>query len=143
MQIADHFPYVIWRSLRNAPPIDEIVADWIRILSDQHLVDLPVGIDRQITLLLEYLRQNRCLLILDNLEAILQEGAGAGLYRPGYEGYGELLRRVGESQHQSCLLLTSREKPRDVAILEWTTAPVQIPRTGNHRHSCRAGASRG
>jgi len=29
----------------------------------------------------------------------------------GYEGYGEL-QTVGESLHQSCLVLTSRENPR-------------------------------
>ena len=32
--------------------------------------------------------------------------------RPGYEGYRKLLHTVAESKHQSCLLLTSREKPR-------------------------------
>jgi len=35
----------------------------------------------------------------------------AGHHREGYEGYGELLRRVGEL-HQSCLVLTSRENQR-------------------------------
>ena len=43
------------------------------------------------------------------------DGAGAGhatvRYRAGYEGYGEVLRQLGESAHQGCLLLTSREQP--------------------------------
>jgi len=43
---------------------------------------------------------------------------GTGYMRAGYEGYGQLLRRVGESEHQSCLLLTSREKASEIVSLE-------------------------
>ena len=32
---------------------------------------------------------------------------------------------MGESQHQSCLLLTSREKPQEIAALEGKTLPVR------------------
>ncbi|MGK7873162.1 MAG: WD40 repeat domain-containing protein [Xenococcaceae cyanobacterium] len=68
--------------------------------------------------MLQCLRDSRCLVILDNLETILQPGECVGKYRPGYEGYGELLRLVGETAHQSCLLLTSREKPAELATFE-------------------------
>ena len=30
----------------------------------------------------------------------------------------QLLQRMGEGRHQSCLLVTSREKPKEVAPLE-------------------------
>ena len=124
-QIADHYEYLIWRSLRNAPLIEELLAECIPLLSNQQMVDLSSDIDRQISLLLDCLHQRRCLLVLDNMEAILREGERAGQYRPGYEGYGRLLRRVGETGHQSCLLLTSREKPREVALLEGDASPVK------------------
>ncbi len=123
--VAGHYQYVVWYSVRNAPPIDETLADFIRCLSGQQVVELPSGVDRRIRLLLDCLRRNRCLLILDNVEAILRGGEGAGHYRSEYEGYGQLLRSVGESDHQSCLLLTSREKPRDVALLEGGDTPVK------------------
>src|SRR5205823_4505158 len=45
--------------------------------------------------------------------------------RAGYEDYARLLRRVAETEHQSCLLLTSREKPRDLVALEGGRAPVR------------------
>ncbi|MBD2431966.1 MULTISPECIES: hypothetical protein [Fischerella] len=45
-------------------------------------------------------------------------GSQAGQCRLGYEGYGQLLKRVGEVPHQSCVLLTSREKPREMIPLE-------------------------
>ena len=70
------------------------------VLSDQQATALPAGIDAQMSLLIEYLRQHRCLLILDNAEAILRTGERAGHYREGYESYGQLMQRIGETQHK-------------------------------------------
>src|SRR5262249_11108921 len=69
----------------------------------------------------------RCLLILDNFESLLQPGQSGGDYREGYEQYGHLLQLLGEAEHQSCLLLTSREKPREMASLEGKTSPAHTP----------------
>lgn len=123
--IQDEFDYLIWRSLLNAPPVTDILTDFIKVLSNQKETDLPDSLDSQISGLLHYLRDSRCLLILDNAESILRGGEGAGQYREGYQGYGELIRRVGEVPHQSCLLLTSREKPHEIALLEGKTKPIR------------------
>jgi DNA-binding SARP family transcriptional activator len=106
------FEYVIWRSLRNAPPLASLLADLVLFLSDQQ--DSKAEIGR----LIHWLRSRRCLVILDNVETIFQEGSQAGQYRLGYEDYGELFKVIGEVQHQSCVLLTSREKPTEIAVLE-------------------------
>ncbi|RCJ24189.1 hypothetical protein A6S26_19375 [Nostoc sp. ATCC 43529] len=119
------FEYLIWRSLRNAPPLKELLAEAIVFLSDEKEIDLPETVDNQITLLIKYLRKQRCLLVLDNAETILQGGERAGEYREGYEAYGQLLKRIGEEAHQSCLVLTSREKPKEFAPLEGETSPVR------------------
>src|SRR6266852_2577524 len=74
------------------------------------------------------MRTSRVLLVLDNLEALLEEGEVRGHLRPGYEGYARLLRRVGETAHQSCLLLTSREKPAELLPLEGSRSPVRTLR---------------
>jgi WD40 repeat protein len=121
----DNFEYLIWRNLRNAPPIKEELAILIRFLSDEREINLPETIGSRVTLLIKYLRERRCLVILDNAEIIMQGGDRAGYYREGYEDYGQLLRRVGEELHQSCLMLTSREKPRELAPLEGATSPVR------------------
>jgi WD40 repeat protein len=117
-QVQDEFEYVIWRSLLNAPPIDEVLTDLIQFLSNQQEVHLPDSSDGKISRLLHYLRQHRCLIVLDNAESILQGRTQVGRYIPGYEGYGNLFDQLGKFQHQSCLILTSREKPREVALLE-------------------------
>jgi WD40 repeat protein len=119
--------FVIWRSLRNAPPINDILADWIQFLSaDQEIEStLPDDLSDRIARLLPYLRQHRCFLVLDNAETILQDAQQPGHYRPGYEGYGEVFKRIAEASHQSCLVLTSRELPKHLEALHGETLPVR------------------
>jgi tetratricopeptide (TPR) repeat protein len=85
---------------------------------------------------MERLRERRALLVLDNLETLLEEGTGR--MRSGYEEYAKLLRRIGETAHQSCLALTSREKPADLAPLEGHRSPPismisRVPRCSSSR----------
>ena len=113
--VAPAFDGVIWRSLLNAPPLDDILRNWLQVLSGQTLSSLPESLDERLRLLLNYLRQHHCLLVLDNVESILQpsgpEKGRAGEVRPGYEGYAQLFERLASSDHRSCVLLTSREQP--------------------------------
>ena len=124
-ELQDQFEYLIWRSLRNAPPVQEFLKELILFVSDEQEVNLPETVDSLISRLMQYLRQHCCLLILDNGESILRSGERAGRYRSGYEGYGQLLRRVGDERHQSCLVLTSREKPIGLSAKEGETLPVR------------------
>ena len=89
---------------------------------------MPQSLQGRLSLLLECLHEQRVLLVLDNLEALLQEGDLAGRYRSGYAGYGQVLQRVGETAHQSCLMLTSREKPASLVLLEETHSRVRALR---------------
>ncbi|MBV9389788.1 MAG: hypothetical protein JOZ78_25475 [Chroococcidiopsidaceae cyanobacterium CP_BM_ER_R8_30] len=147
-QVQTDFEWLIWRSLRNAPPIQELLADLIKFLSQQQEidevfsvaprgslwenVDLPTTVNGKICRLIDYLRGSRCLLVLDNFESILcgsaledSWSAHCGRYQAGYEGYGQLLRCVGEISHQSCLVLTSRETPKGFAPKLGQNLPVR------------------
>ncbi|MBE8990432.1 NB-ARC domain-containing protein [Nostoc sp. LEGE 12450] len=125
-KLQENFEYVIWRSLYNAPTIEALLTSLIQVLSHQQQGDLPESVSDRISRLLTYLQKHRCLLILDNAETILTSNEGrTGQYRSGYEGYGELFKRIGEFRHQSCLVLTSREKPKEVAVIEGEKLPVR------------------
>jgi WD40 repeat protein len=117
-QIQHEFDCVIWRSLRNAPPIQELLADLMQFLGVQQETNLSDSLNGYILPLLDCLRRHRCLLVLDNFETIMQACDRGGGYQPGYEGYGQLLQCLGETNHQSTLVLTSREKPREIAAIE-------------------------
>ena len=110
--LQEQFEFVIWRSLRNAPRLETLLSELVPFLSNQQ--DLQYKPER----LLYWLQTHRCLVILDNQETILQAGNCAGYYQPDFTDYDELLQLLGEACHQSCILLTSREKSAQVAILE-------------------------
>ncbi|NUN66390.1 NACHT domain-containing protein [Pseudanabaena biceps] len=117
-ELQSEFDYVIWRSLRHAPTFGDKMGECLKILSQQQITALPANSHEQITCLIEYFRKSQCLLVLDNFDTLLEHGQGTGTYLDDYEAYGELLWRVGETNHQSCVLITSREKPSEIVALE-------------------------
>ncbi|HEY1350048.1 MAG TPA: helix-turn-helix domain-containing protein [Ktedonobacteraceae bacterium] len=122
------FDAVFWHSLRDMPVLEDVLNDCLQIISERRGVNLPEEKENWLPLLLEELShclsERRCLVILDNFESILQSGQRAGKYLDGYDGYGRLIRSIGETSHRSCMVLTSREKPREVVQLEGKTAIV-------------------
>ncbi|MBD1807174.1 hypothetical protein H6F98_17195 [Microcoleus sp. FACHB-SPT15] len=123
-QLQGQFEYVIWRSLHNAPSLESLLTNLIDFLSNQQEVDLPEDISYKISRLLYYLQKHRCLIVLDNAETILASPTTPEKVE-GCKEYGELFKRIGESRHQSVIVLTSREKPKEVAVLEGETFPVR------------------
>jgi hypothetical protein len=103
------FEFVIWRSLRESPPLGVLLTEIVQFLSHFQEIELPPTPQGQIQTLLRYLRQQRCLLILDNGESLMEQDALAGNYRSGYQTYGDLLQTLGTTPHQSSLVITSRE----------------------------------
>ncbi|WP_019503110.1 NB-ARC domain-containing protein [Pseudanabaena sp. PCC 6802] len=131
-QVQREFEYTIWRSLHHAPSLRELI-EGIAI-ADLQDIDLPDSDRQLVACLLRYLQKHRCLVVLDSFEAILQSGQLVGAYREGYQGYGELLRQLGEVSHQSCIVLTSREEPGEVANLAGETLPVRAFRLAGLSH---------
>ncbi len=124
-QIAPEFEFVVWRSLRNAPPLTALLTDLVILFSRQRETNLPTDSLAMLDHLMSYLRQSRCLLVLDNVESILMSGS-SHQYLTGYEGYGELFRQVAEGTHQSCLLSTSREQISEISSFAGHSLPVRI-----------------
>src|SRR6266436_733095 len=124
-RLAPQFEAVLWRSVRDAPACSDLVANCITFFSETPPAGFPTSLEQRINQLLSRLQAHRCLLVLDNLETLLQSSDPEGGYLPGYEGYGRLIGRLAESAHQSCVLLTSREKPREIEPLEGVRSPVR------------------
>lgn len=119
LQMQAEFEIVVWRSLSNSPPLEELLLSLLKFFMAIYEEDpvIPATLNEKFSVVMQYLRSRRCLLILDNAETIL-DSEQVGQWRKGYEAYGQLLRTIGETPHKSCLLLTSREKPREIALQE-------------------------
>ena len=117
-QMAPEFEFVIWKSLRNAPEFKLFLTELILAIGDRQTCYLSDNVEQQINSLMNCLRQKRCLLIFDRLDQILTPGKLGGQYLDGYQGYGQLLRRIQDQTHQSSVLITSREKPTGLGLRE-------------------------
>lgn len=116
-QVREEFDYVIWRSLRTGVMVEDLLASILQIFANPQKFETPADLGAKLSRLVEYLRKYRCLLVLDDLEAVLSPQDLAGRYREGYEGYREVIARLGEVQHNSGLLLVSAEEPTELTLL--------------------------
>lgn len=117
-QVQSEFDYVIWRSLRQAPEADALISQILSVMGGSDA-------DNSLNALMKQLHQQRCLLVLDNIESILQGGEASGQYHAGCEDYQSLLERIADEPHQSCVMITGREKPPGFSFREGTTLSVR------------------
>ncbi|MEG4988704.1 ATP-binding protein [Microcoleus sp. BR0-C5] len=122
-RIKTQFDYVIYRSLRFSPTLDATLTNLLQIFSQQS--EIPQNIETKISQILDYLRKNRCLIVLDDVQMLLGSGQLAGQYKTGYEDYQLFFKLIAEVCHQSCLILNSWEKPREIARLSKEYHPVR------------------
>lgn len=117
-RVQEQFDYLIWRSLRNAPPIEDMLDELICFLCNELVKEFPETLDAKILKLLQALRQSRCLLILDDMQTVLEGDSFTASYRSGYEGYSQFIHSIISTRHQSLLVITSWERPKESVLYE-------------------------
>jgi AAA domain len=115
--IKDEFEEIVWQSLGCQRSVIEFIdRNLIASLNIETLPEPPLDLEARLSLLLEHFRQHRCLIILDDVDRLFSSGELAGNYADEYREYRELFRRIWETNHQSCVLLLSREEPSEFAV---------------------------
>ncbi|MEG5162254.1 NB-ARC domain-containing protein [Microcoleus sp. AT3-A2] len=109
-QIQTEFDYIIWLSLTHTPALSTVKTELKQFFGRSQQPPLPT--------ILDYFRSSRCLVILDDVQNIFSGSQLAGQYLAGYEDYGKFFKQIATSSHQSCLILLSWEKPKEIANLE-------------------------
>ncbi|WP_013325208.1 NB-ARC domain-containing protein [Gloeothece verrucosa] len=108
LALSDHiqqkFEKIIWKSLQTPRPLISLLDSLLNTLDNPTAAQIEQGIIQ----LLDYLQKHRCLLILDGWETTLEAEQ-----KPTYH---QFLQRLSHARHQSCLLITSREKPSVIEI---------------------------
>jgi len=126
-EIKQQFEFVFYYNLNTGLSLSELLTE----IFDHCLINPPPlkssdRIEIKILRLIEYLQNHHFLIIFDGFEAVFQEQMLTGHYRNGYEDYRKLLQQLGEINHQSCILLTSRETPQKIAVLAGNLLPVRV-----------------
>lgn len=136
----DEFEFAIWLSLVGKPSIENTLDNLIGFLlyeaeKKEHVSQIEkaekILIDNKISILLKIFRKHKCLVVFDNLDSILKSNDIAGKFSDNkeygtYEEYGLLIRRIAEEVHQSCMLITSREEPLGLSVLEGDRLKTRI-----------------
>lgn len=116
-QLESEFEFVVWRSLAAAPKLEDLLGNLLQTLSNQKKPDIPDDLSSRILRLLDLLKKNRCLIILDDIDTLLKGDELAGNYRPEFENYRDFIKRIAETSHQSCFVLVTTEEPAEIALL--------------------------
>jgi hypothetical protein len=126
-QVQQKFDLIIWRSLKDKSSLKELLIELLRVVTDQSLPnDSPKSsINSYIRQLVKHLRSHKYLIVLDDLEIIMLSGELCGSYCPECQQYYHFIKYLGETLHQSCLLLVTREKPKEVKLVEGELVPVR------------------
>ncbi len=122
-EIKTHFDYIIYRSLRFSPSLNATLTNLLQIFCQP--AEISDSVEAQLSQLLNYLRQSRCLIVLDDVQAIFSSGQLAGHYKSGCEEYHHFFQLIAEVSHNSCVMVVNWEKPKEVAKLERENHPVR------------------
>jgi WD40 repeat protein len=120
-----NFEFCLWRSLIYAPSLTDLLTDILLIYNPQFSLESLDRPEKLLTIFLDFLVSHRCLIVLDNLESILQGGERLGHYRSGYEIYGQFLALIATANHQSCILITSREPVPELVLKDAVNPKVE------------------
>jgi tetratricopeptide (TPR) repeat protein len=112
------FAAVAWESLRSAtgiaPCFDGIVDSLLFTVSNGAISTATTIQDdylKKTARLIELLKKQPCLIVLDNVETVLQTGQAdrAGYFAASCAEYAWLFKQLAETEHQSKVIFTSRE----------------------------------
>jgi AAA+ ATPase superfamily predicted ATPase len=117
-QLEKEFDAVVWRSIEPTPSLSKLIASIEDVINPGYISAAKLSAEESITKLINSLKERRCLIILDDLEAIFDPNNVAGSYLPEFESYAELIKRIATENHESSVLIVSREKIADIAELE-------------------------
>lgn len=113
--IKEEFDYVIWFSLSQLPSLTKLLNKYLRIInhdSDDGIETKPQELSFLLSEFIDCLRRQKILLVLDGLQHILEVNQSSISYKEYFEGYGQFLRSIISTDHQSLLITTSRIKPK-------------------------------
>ncbi len=110
-QIKHQFEYVIYRHLDFYPNLNDILVDLLTIFSpNSQMCARP---EKQISQLINYLRESRCLIVLDNEDW------------SDYQQSRRFFKAIADIVHQSCVVVISNHKPLAIDCWEKPNSPVR------------------
>ncbi len=115
------FAVVIWRSLKYPQPLELLISDLLNVCQQEPQATL----DKQLKQLFDILANQKCLIILDDLQNIFIYGQFAGQYKVAYQDYQNFFTMITELKHQSHVIVISQEQCPEIECLDDELCPIK------------------
>jgi GTPase SAR1 family protein len=126
--LAPKFDRTIWISLLDAPSVAEILPEIVSKMGMRRQGKLSTDLTTAIEKTIDYLQAQRCLLVFDNVDAILTNQDGSDL-SPDYYQFFHYLNWV---EHSSCCIAIANQIPQACDLQH-----QRLALTGLDRESCQ------
>lgn len=114
------FDLAIWKSIKLTPSLDTILKE---IFSATH--PDPIQTQHNLNQFFQVLRQQKCLIVIDDVQELFTNGQFAGQYKPEFKDYKNFFTKIAEIDHQSLVILISQEQCQEMICLDEDLYPVK------------------
>ncbi|TAG94914.1 MAG: ATP-binding protein [Oscillatoriales cyanobacterium] len=115
-----HFEVVIWKNLKLSQSLDAIINEILIGVNDE-----LIQTDNKLTQFFNLLRQQRCLIILDDFQELFIKGELAGEFKTESKNFQNLLKMMTNIEHQSSFILISQEQCQEMISLDEDLYPIK------------------
>ncbi|MEZ2246728.1 NB-ARC domain-containing protein [Microcoleus sp.] len=113
------FDVVIWKNLKISQSLDDIINEIITGVDRDY-----IQTDNKLTQFFNFLRQQRCLIIVDDVQELFIKGELAGEFKTESKNFQNLLKMMTNLEHQSSFILISQEQCQEMISLDEDLYPI-------------------
>ena len=115
-----NFNIIIWKNIKLSDSLDSIIDEIFKAINSEF-----IQTENKLTQLFNLFRQQKCLIIIDNIQELFTPGQFAGQYKAEYKDYKTFLTMITEIEHQSSLILISQEQCQEMICIDEELYPVK------------------
>lgn len=115
-----HFDVAIWKNIKLSQSLDNIINEILIGVNDE-----LIQTDNKLTQFFNLLRQQRCLIILDDFQELFSKGELAGEFKTESKNFQNLLKMMTNLEHQSSFILISQEQCQEMISLDEDLYPIK------------------
>ena len=110
----EKFEVIIWKTLQFPKSLDLLINDLLNVCE----VEVKEILDDKLKQLFAIFTNQKCLIILDDVENIFIRGEFAGEYQTQFQDYQNFFTMINQTEHQSKIILISQEECKEMRCFD-------------------------
>ncbi|WP_293157727.1 MULTISPECIES: NB-ARC domain-containing protein [unclassified Microcoleus] len=115
-----HFDVVIWKNIKLSQSLESIINELLTGIDRD-----SIQTDNKLTQFFNLLRQQKCLIVLDDFQELFIKGELAGDFKTESKNFQNLLKMMTNIEHQSSFILISQEQCQEMISLDENLYPIK------------------